>query len=130
MTGYAAVVPEDGDPSAVTPLRQQPCAGCAPGTPLVDEGELERQRAELDFAWRVEGSPRRLCRDVDTVDFASALTLATRIGLYAESVGHHPELRVGWGRLGVEIWSHAAGGITHSDLVFAAHVDAFVDDHA
>ncbi len=91
------------------------------------DAELAELRTELHADWSVEGEPRRLRRDIRVRDFQTAFTLATRVALYAESVGHHPDLHVTWGRLGVEIWTHKARGITHSDLVFAAHVDAAAD---
>lgn len=109
---------------SAAPLREQRCEACTASTPLVPDAELDLLRAQLHPDWQVQGDPRRLRRDLRTRDFAEAFALATRVALYAEQVGHHPDLQVAWGRLGVEIWTHKARGITHSDLVFAAHVDA------
>ena len=105
-------------------LREQRCEACTGATPLLTDAELERLRAQLHPDWQVEGDPRRLRRDIRTRDFITAFALATRVALYAESVGHHPDLNVSWGRLQVVIWTHKAKGLTRSDLVFAAHADA------
>jgi pterin-4a-carbinolamine dehydratase len=32
--------------------------------------------------------------------------------------------RVAWGKVGVDIWTHKIGGLTESDVVFAAKCDA------
>ena len=41
----------------------------------------------------------------------------------AEEQGHHPDLHVGWGRCGVEIWTHKIDGLTESDFFLAAKAD-------
>jgi 4a-hydroxytetrahydrobiopterin dehydratase len=42
----------------------------------------------------------------------------------AEAEGHHPDLRVGWGYLEVELTTHAIGGLSRNDFVLAAKIDA------
>jgi len=56
-------------------------------------------------------------------DFAGALAFANRVGEIAEREGHHPDLHVGWGRCGVEIWTHKINGLTESDFYLAAKAD-------
>ena len=36
---------------------------------------------------------------------------------------YHPDLHVGWGRCGVEIWTHKIDGLTDSDFYLAAKAD-------
>ncbi len=68
--------------------------------------------AELQRLWE---------READQEPFA----LATQIALLAESQGHHPDLEVSWGKLTVTFTTHHAGGLTESDFVMAAKIDAF-----
>ena len=53
-----------------------------------------------------------------------ALDLVNRIGALAEEQGHHPDLHLAWGRVGVEIWTHKIDGLTESDFILAAKIDA------
>jgi 4a-hydroxytetrahydrobiopterin dehydratase len=46
-----------------------------------------------------------------------------RVGALAEEEGHHPDLHLGWGRVGVVLWTHAAGGLTENDFILAARID-------
>ena len=41
----------------------------------------------------------------------------------AEAEGHHPDLHIGWGRCGVEIWTHDINGLAESDFFLAAKVN-------
>jgi 4a-hydroxytetrahydrobiopterin dehydratase len=108
-------------------LRDDRCEACTGATPLLTSDELTRLHAELDPAWELASSGTRLRRTLGFPDFATAFALATHIALIAQEQGHHPDMTVGWGRLVVEITTHAVGGLTRNDVVFAAHVDVAVE---
>jgi 4a-hydroxytetrahydrobiopterin dehydratase len=43
----------------------------------------------------------------------------------AELEGHHPDLHLtGYRNVAVELWTHAAGGLTENDFILAAKIDA------
>jgi 4a-hydroxytetrahydrobiopterin dehydratase len=45
------------------------------------------------------------------------------VGAIAEDEGHHPDLRIAWGKCEVEVWTHKISGLTESDFYFAAKAD-------
>lgn len=59
---------------------------------------------------------------VQVPDFASALAFVNRIGELAEREGHHPDLKLGWGYVEVELSTHAIGGLSENDLILAAKI--------
>src|SRR5262245_38141521 len=103
------------------------CVPCHGGVPALGEGEVKQLRAELDPAWEVTHGGTRLRREIRFPDFKTALTVADRIGAMADEQGHHPDLHVAWGRLVVEVWTHAISGLTESDFVFAAKCDRLLE---
>jgi 4a-hydroxytetrahydrobiopterin dehydratase len=56
-------------------------------------------------------------------DFQSALDFTTRVGALAESVDHHPEICLTWGRVTITLWTHSIGGLSEADFIFAARAD-------
>jgi 4a-hydroxytetrahydrobiopterin dehydratase len=78
-------------------------------------------KPELESDWNIDGD--RLRRRYAFSNFAAAFAVATRAALLAEREGHHPDLRVGWGYLEVELTTHAAGGLTRNDFILAAKMD-------
>ena len=56
-------------------------------------------------------------------DFAKALAFVDKVGALAEEQSHHPEIRLGWGKAVVEIWTHKIDGLVESDFILAAKVD-------
>ena len=101
-------------------LAARRCAACTASTPPASAEDIARWSAELATHWQID---RTLVRQWRFRDFASALALANRIADVAEAEGHHPELTVGWGRLRVEIFTHAIGALSESDFVLAAKID-------
>jgi 4a-hydroxytetrahydrobiopterin dehydratase len=53
-------------------------------------------------------------------DFRQALDFTNRIGEVAESVGHHPDIYLTWGKVRLEIFTHKVNGLTKDDFILAA----------
>jgi 4a-hydroxytetrahydrobiopterin dehydratase len=57
-------------------------------------------------------------------DFAQGLAFVNRAGAVAEQEGHHPDLHLSFGKVTVTVWTHAIDGLSESDFVLAAKLDA------
>jgi len=84
--------------------------------------DIEAVRPQLDARWTV-AEERRLGRRYTFKDFARAFAFAGRIAALAEAEGHHPDLKVGWGYVEVELTTHAIGGLSRNDFILAAKID-------
>lgn len=107
-----------------TPLAERHCEVCTPETPTLAEPEVDRLLGQLD-GWAVEPADGhlRLTKTFRFQGFLPGVELVNRIAQVAEEEGHHPDLHLGYGRLRVELWTHAAGGLTQNDFVLAAKID-------
>jgi 4a-hydroxytetrahydrobiopterin dehydratase len=56
-------------------------------------------------------------------DFVTALRFTNQVGELAEAEGHHPDIRLTWGRVEIEIFTHKIDGLTESDFILAARID-------
>jgi 4a-hydroxytetrahydrobiopterin dehydratase len=90
--------------------------------PPLPPARIGQLLTELGPGWALNPSGH-LLRTYEFRDFAAALAFANRVGDVAEQQGHHPDLHVGWGRCGVEIWTHKIDGLTDSDFYLAAKAD-------
>ena len=106
----------------MTDLAEQTCVPCRGGVPPMEADEAERLLARLDGGWDVVET-HHLERSYEFPDFAEALAFVNAIGEIAEEQGHHPDIHLSWGRVGVEIWTHKIDGLTESDFVLAAKFD-------
>jgi 4a-hydroxytetrahydrobiopterin dehydratase len=62
-------------------------------------------------------------REFKFPDFKTALAFTNKVGGIAEEQGHHPDICLAWGRVGVTIWTHKINGLTESDFILAAKID-------
>jgi 4a-hydroxytetrahydrobiopterin dehydratase len=56
-------------------------------------------------------------------DFRKALEFTNRVGEVAEEQGHHPDIFLTWGKVGIKTWTHKIDGLTESDFILAAKID-------
>jgi 4a-hydroxytetrahydrobiopterin dehydratase len=107
------------------PLAERRCEKCAPGTPPIDPKEVPELLAQLDPSWTVEEQEGHqvLVRRFRFKGFMPAVDVVNRLAPVAEAEGHHPDLLIGWGYVTVQLWTHAAGGLTANDFILAAKVD-------
>lgn len=106
-----------------TRLASKECVPCKGGVPPLEGAELRELEAELGAGWEVVDE-HHLEKSFDFPDFVTALEFVNRVGELAEEQGHHPDLYLAWGEVGVKVWTHKIDGLTESDFVFAAKVEA------
>ncbi len=103
-------------------LANKTCIPCAGGTPPLAPNKVDEFLAQLD-GWTIERD-HHLTKTFTFPDFAKALETVNRIGEIAERQGHHPDLHLAWGLVRIELWTHKINGLTESDFILAAKVDA------
>lgn len=106
-----------------SPLAKKHCVPCRRGTPPLALEARQRLLRELDAGWEVEDG-HHLHKEYKFKNFMDALAFVNHVGQVAEEEGHHPDITLGWGRVGLTIWTHAIDGLSESDFVLAAKADA------
>lgn len=106
----------------MTDLAERRCEPCKSGVPPLTTAQIAPLRAQLDPDWEVVDD-HHLSRVYRFENFREALDYVNRVGEMAEEQGHHPDLHLAWGKVGVEIWTHKIDGLHEADFVFAAKCD-------
>tara|TARA_B100001057_G_scaffold157693_1_gene158403 strand:+ start:3086 stop:3328 length:243 start_codon:yes stop_codon:yes gene_type:complete len=71
-----------------------------------------------------EESDGKLVRNVKCQDFQEALSLLNKIAVIAESINHHPDLKIySYKFLRIEIFSHDSNSITSKDHELTRKID-------
>lgn len=83
--------------------------------------------AVIDWQLEEEEGKLKIEKKFKFADFKSALDFTNKIGQIAESEGHHPEIELGWGRVEVELSTHAIGGLSVNDFILAAKINKLAD---
>ena len=102
-------------------LAQKQCVPCRGGVPSLKGAELEALKRQVP-GWDVVNE-HHLKKTYTFPDFVKALDFVNKAGAIAEQQGHHPDLYLSWGKVGVEIWTHKIDGLTESDFILAAKLE-------
>jgi 4a-hydroxytetrahydrobiopterin dehydratase len=103
-------------------LASRVCVPCHGGVPRLGGAELESLAREVP-AWEVVDE-HHLRRAYKFANFNAALAFVNRVGALAETEGHHPDITFGWGYCEIKIYTHAIEGLSESDFILAAKIDA------
>jgi 4a-hydroxytetrahydrobiopterin dehydratase len=103
-------------------LAEKHCVPCRGGVPPLAGAELENLKAQVP-GWEVVDG-HHLSRSYAFPDFRTALDFVDRVGATAEEQGHHPDIYLSWGKVGITTWTHKIDGLTESDFILAAKIDA------
>ena len=105
-------------------LATEKCEACRPDSPRVTDAEAQELLRELtDWGIVEQQGVQRLQRVFRFKDFVSALAFTNEVGRIAEEAQHHPLLITEWGRVTVQWWTHAIGGLHRNDFILAARSD-------
>ena len=88
---------------------------------VLGEDEVAAALAGLDPGW--SGSAQRLTRSIEFADFLTAVQFIDRLAPRCEERDHHPDLRLRWRTVEVELSTHSAHGVTELDVWLAGVVD-------
>jgi 4a-hydroxytetrahydrobiopterin dehydratase len=107
-------------------LSDQHCRDCAPGTSALAEPERQALMAQVP-QWSLfeEGSAIR--RDFVFDSYWAGLGFVNAVAWVAQSEKHHPDMELGYKKVGVRFSTHAAKGLTENDFICAAKVDRLLD---
>ena len=71
--------------------------------------------------WKINKG--KLCREWKFKDYKETFRAVSKIASLAEREGHHPDIFFTWGKLSVELYTHAIKGLSEKDFSLAVKID-------
>ncbi len=105
-------------------LAKGKCKPCEGGVPPLSAEQIAKLLPELK-GWQVVDG--KLRRDFKFADHYVTMTFVNAIAWVSHQQGHHPDLAVGYNTCRVEYVTHAIDGLSESDFICAAKIDALFD---
>jgi 4a-hydroxytetrahydrobiopterin dehydratase len=104
-------------------LKARKCVPCEGGVEKYSLAEAQAQLAALS-GWRLVSDGRRIRKDWKVQSFMAGIDFFRHVAELAEAENHHPDLHLeNYRQLGIEIWTHAIGGLSQNDFILAAKID-------
>lgn len=86
-------------------VQSKKCVPCEVGDTPLAEKEVGALRTQVPY-WKVVDG-HHLKRRFTFKNFAEALLFVNKVGVLAESEGHHPDISFGWGYVEISTFTHA-----------------------
>ncbi len=103
-------------------LKIKKCVPCEGNVPPLSPIEIQNLLNELSNAWEVRDN-RKISFEFRFPDFKQTMGFVMKVALLAEAEGHHPDLSVSWGKVTIELWTHAIDGLSENDFILAAKIE-------
>ncbi len=103
-------------------LTKKKCIPCEGGVPALNPDEIAEFKKHIGGNWNVTGN-NRISREFLFVNYRHAMDFVNKVADLAEEEGHHPVMHVFYGRVEIELWTHAINGLSENDFIMAAKID-------
>lgn len=103
-------------------LSDKKCIPCEGGVPKLQGKEIENYSHQLQNWWEVLDE-KKIRREITFPDFKTAMAFANKVAEIAEADQHHPDLQIAYGKLIIELWTHAINGLSENDFIVASKID-------
>ncbi len=67
-----------------------------------------------------------LSREFEFADFTQSMAFVNRVAALAEEHYHHPDIRISYNHVRLDLSTHKVGGLTEKDFALAEAVDGLI----
>jgi len=82
--------------------------------------DLENEIKDLKEWKQIE---KKLEKNFKFIDFVEAFGFVTKIALIAEKMNHHPDIKITYNSVDIELTTHDINGISRNDVTLARKID-------
>jgi 4a-hydroxytetrahydrobiopterin dehydratase len=103
-------------------LSKKKCKPCEGGVPPLNEKEIADYRKNISDDWKVIEN-KKILKEYLFENYRQSIDFVNRVANLAEEEGHHPVMHVFFGRVVIELWTHAIDGLSENDFIMAFKID-------
>jgi len=103
-------------------LSKKKCKPCEGGLSPFDRRQAAPLLSQIP-GWSLGDDGKTIRKEYRFKNFKEVIAFFNRIAECAEQENHHPDLKIGYNRVFVELSTHAIGGLSENDFILAAKFD-------
>lgn len=103
-------------------LLSKKCVPCEGGMEPFDQKLIEIYLKELGNDWFVL-EDRKITKDFQFRKYSQTIDFFNKVAELADAENHHPVMHVYYGKVAIELWTHAINGLSENDFILAAKID-------
>ena len=106
-------------------LAGKKCEPCKGGTPPLQLDQIKDYLGQLQGEWEVEDN-KKIKRKFELKTFKEAINFVNKVARLAEEENHHPNIRIYYNKVVIELTTHAIGGLSENDFIMASKIELLI----
>lgn len=103
-------------------LSTKKCVPCEGGALAFDPHQIAEYRGNIEEGWNVI-EYKKIVKEYRFQKYKETISFVNKVAAVSEEENHHPVLHVYYGKVVVELWTHAVNGLSENDFILAAKID-------
>lgn len=103
-------------------LSNKHCVPCEGGSKPLERPQIEEHIKILTSSWQVIDSAR-LQQKFKFKNFREAMLFVNKVADLAESEGHHPDIKISYNRVTIDLSTNAIKGLSENDFIMASKIE-------
>jgi 4a-hydroxytetrahydrobiopterin dehydratase len=104
-----------------TDLAKKKCVPCEGGVPPLSQSEAKNFLGQISDSWQLKES--KIIGNFKFKNFALAMEFVNKVANIAEKENHHPDIKINYNKVKLELFTHAINGLSENDFILGAKVD-------
>jgi len=104
-------------------LVKKHCIPCEKGDPPLSDAKEDELIKEISEWVLIRMGTHMIRRQFKFKDFVEAMKFVNKVADLAESEGHHPDIKIVYNRVNLDLFTHAVGGLSENDFIMAAKIN-------
>lgn len=103
-------------------LEEKTCKPCEGGIPPFSQEKIQEYIVQLKEGWEiVDGT--KIKKQYKFSDFNEAMKFVNEVARVAEQEQHHPNIRIVYNKVNIELTTHVIKGLSENDFIMAARIE-------
>ena len=103
-------------------LTKKKCIPCDGRTPVLEGSGVKDLLGKLKLAWEVVDG-KKIKTKFKFKDFGQAMEFVNKVADLAEGEGHHPNIKIYYNKVVIELTTHVIGGLSENDFILASKIE-------
>lgn len=103
-------------------ISKKKCKPCEGDIASLNQNEVVEFKKFIQDDWNLE-EDKKLTKKYSFVNYKHTMDFVNKVALLAEEEGHHPVMHVYYGKVVIELWTHAINGLSENDFIMASKID-------
>ncbi len=107
-------------------LTKKHCVPCGGGMPPLTNDREDELIKQIEGWMLLRDGTHMIQRRFKFADFKKAMEFVNKVANLAETEGHHPDIKIVYSKVTIDLFTHTVGGLSENDFIVASKINKLV----